>query len=150
MKLMFKVPSVATFKPTINQLQGLDQLFYVVVNLAYLPPPFLPPSSLPLIPGTPPASPSVLSEHTNVSLGFLTTCLFLCLTCKTLYCLIVWFGSQSAKHVDALIAHLGVFLHLSPYITMLSLLLSLSLSLSLSSERLNHFEMAPEIGLKWP
>lgn len=100
----------------------------MVVNLAYLPSSPFTPSSLPLIPGSPPVSPSVPFEHANVSLGFLTACLFLCLTCKPLHCLIVWFGLQSAKHVDTLIAHLGVFLHLSPCITVLSLLLVLPLS----------------------
>lgn len=114
MKLMFIVPSIALLKPVINRVQGLDQLFYIFSCQPGLPASsFLPPRSLPSIPGSPPASPSVLSEHTNVSLGFHTACLFLCLTCEPLHCLIVWFGLQAAKHVDTLIAHLGVFLHLS-------------------------------------
>lgn len=139
------MPSGVKSKPIINRKQGFNQLFYIsscqwptCLLLLHLL------SSLPSIPGSPPASPSVLCEHTNVSLGFLTARLFLCLTCKLLHCLIVWFGLQSAKHVDTLIAHLGVSLCLSPCITAILLLPSLL------SERLNHFGNGTRLVLSGP
>lgn len=119
MKLVFKVPSNVLFRPIINRLQGLDQLFYIYsVKMAYLPPLLLHPPPQP-----PPLHrylallqpPHLLSLNILTALWAFLQYVCSCLTCKPLRCLIVWFASQSAKHVDTLIAHLGVSLHLSLY-----------------------------------
>lgn len=97
--------------------------------------------SHPSITGPLPAPPSVLSEHIYISPGCLTACLFLCLTCKLLCCLAVWFGLQSARHVDTLIAHL----QWSPHCAVLSQLFLLLLSFSSSGEQIKPIEMMPPL-----
>lgn len=130
-----------------NRVEGLDQLFYIYSCQPDLPASiFLPRVSFDWYL-------ALLQLSHLFSLNILP-CLwdFIRHVCSSvwhanpLHCLIVWFGSQSAKHVDTLIAHLRVFIYLSPYIMVLSLLPLPHLI----SEWLNHFELAPQIGLKWP
>lgn len=120
MKLMFKV---ALFKPVIYQLPVRTP---ILLHLAYLPPSFFLLSHLPSVLGSTPTISS--SEHPDSTLDFLTACVLVCLTCKPLRCLISYFGFQSAKHVDMLSAHLGVFICLSPYVIALFLFILLPLS----------------------
>lgn len=120
MKLMFKV---ALFKPVIYQLPVRTP---ILLHLAYLPPSFFLLSHLPPVLGSTPTISS--SEHPDSTLDFLTACVLVCLTCKPLRCLISYFGFQSAKHVDMLSAHLGVFICLSPYVIALFLFILLPLS----------------------
>lgn len=123
MKLMFKVPSVALFKPIINRLQGLCQLFYIYsVNMAYLPPLFLPlqlpsidswlSSSLPIL------TASGLSYSLSVPLSDMQT--------SPLSDCLVWFAvCQTRGHTYR--SPWGLSTSLCLYITALSLFLSLPL-----------------------
>lgn len=150
------LPFVVPFNPIITRIQGLDPLFcsrlttwptwillsffFFFFSFPLVPPP--PPSLLkshPSIPGLNPTPPSVLCEP-NVSPSVPAARPLPCLTCKPFHCLIVWPALQPAKHVDALIAHLGgatprLSLSLSHVRS-----LSCSRSLAVSSEQPNHFE----------
>lgn len=120
------LPFVVPFNPIITRIQGLDPLFcsrlttwptwillsffFFFFSFPLVPPPPPPPPSLlkshPSIPGLNPTPPSVLCEP-NVSPSVPAARPLPCLTCKPFHCLIVWPALQPAKHVDALIAHLG-------------------------------------------
>lgn len=113
----------------LNQLftsSLLEHQFYFTLHTCLLPFFFFLLSHLPSVLGSSPTISS--SEHPDSTLDFLTACVLVCLTCKPLRCLISYFGFQSAKHVDMLSAHLGVFLCLSPCVIALFLFILLPLS----------------------